>query len=267
MRSGENLVSGSEFNKEEIKKRIKQKIKERMTKELVEEVYKELQLEVNDLINEVSSLIDTEMIPTSVDKMNIKESPQNVKNTSRLIIDIKPVLKIASHSLKYANAKIPKSQWIEVIGLLAGELDTNNEKLYIKDAYPMGHGTALNAEIKDYKSYTRAYNEIKNDKLFICGWYHSHPSYGLFLSEEDLDTHSRYQKFWENAVALVIDPTQIDGRSYGFDIFKVNLELRKFHNISFEIRGALDPSVLPQLIDFINPIVDGKAIYLEYDEE
>lgn len=262
-------MNGNEFNKEEIKKRVKEKIKERMTKELIEEVYKELKLETNELIDEITSLIDTDMISTVAEDMSKDSSaPLKIKKSkAKIEIDIKPILKIASHSLKYANPRINKSQWVEVIGLLAGQIDKNTGKLYIRDAFPMGHGTALNAEIKDYKNYERAYRDITKNGLFICGWYHSHPSYGTFMSMEDLITQSRYQKLWDEAIALVIDPTEVDGNRYGFNIFKANLKLNKWYEVPFEIRGDLKPSLLPELIDFINPIVDGKAIYLEYDEE
>lgn len=40
----------------------------------------------------------------------------------------------------------------------------------------------------------------------ILGWYHSHPSYGCWLSGIDVDTSSRYQLINDPFVAIVIDP-------------------------------------------------------------
>ena len=131
----------------------------------------------------------------------------------------------------------------------------------------MGHGTAVYAEIKDYNNYMRAYKDLKKKNYFVCGWYHSHPSYGLFMSKEDFGTQVRYQKLWKNSIALVIDPYLIDGSSFGFKIFRADFKKREWFPIPFIIKGAFDPGVLPELLRFINPIVEGKALYLEYDEE
>ncbi|MEJ2278373.1 MAG: hypothetical protein P8Y70_11590, partial [Candidatus Lokiarchaeota archaeon] len=137
----------------------------------------------------------------------------------------------------------------------------------IEDAYPMGHGNAIYAEIKDYNNFSRAYEDIRKNNLFICGWYHSHPSYSPFMSSEDVGTQSRYQRLWEKAVALVIDPYEIDGTRLGFKIFRANLKKKKWFEIPFRVKEPLDVKLLPELLEFINPIIDGKPIYLEYDED
>jgi hypothetical protein len=87
------------------------------------------------------------------------------------------------------------------------------------------------------------------------------------MSSEDIGTQSRYQRLWNKAIALVIDPYEIDGTSLGFKIFRANLKKKKFYEVPFDVKGALDVKLLPELIEFINPIIDGKPIYLEYDEE
>lgn len=130
----------------------------------------------------------------------------------------------------------------------------------------MGHGSSIYAEVKDYKNYVKAFNDIKNKKLFICGWYHSHPSYGLFMSMEDFGTQTRYQKLWDKSIALVMDPYLINGKSFGFNIFRANLRNKKWFAVPYKIKGALSAKLLPELLEFISPIIEGKAIYLEYDE-
>lgn len=42
----------------------------------------------------------------------------------------------------------------------------------------------------------------------VIGWYHSHPSYGCWLSGIDIKTQRLYQQFQDPFVALVIDPVQ-----------------------------------------------------------
>lgn len=262
-------------NSNSIKEAIKQKIKEKIKKELLEEIYTELQLE-EELREEITSeLIDTQPLEHSeIVKDKLEPIPmepvityaENDKAEAKIALTVKAILKIASHSLKYAHSKIRREEWVEVIGLLAGKFDNANGVLHVEDAYPMGHGTAVYAEIKDYKNYVRAFKDIKRNNLFICGWYHSHPSYGCFMSKEDLGTQARYQKLWDKAIALVIDPYQIDGTSLGFEIYRANFKKKKWFSVPFEVKGNLDVRMLPEILEFMNPIIEGKAAYLEYDE-
>jgi proteasome lid subunit RPN8/RPN11 len=221
------------------------------------------------LIKKSSSkpVIKLTKIPTNnVVENNKAETQEKEEIQKEIYISVKAILKIASHALKYANPKIPRERWVEVIGLLAGKLDENNV-IHIEDSYPMGHGTAVYAEIKDYKNYVRAFKDIQRQNLFICGWYHSHPSYGCFMSNEDMGTQARYQKLWDKAVALVIDPYQIDGKSTGFEIYKADFKSKTWYPLVYGIKGALDIGMLPEILKFMNPIIEGKAVYLEYDGE
>ena len=254
----------------------------RIKRELLEEIYEELKDEEKDkkkykkpeepeqytekILEEYvtpDNTLEEEYITPDYEKYPIKTK----KPGMTVEITVKGILKIASHALKYAHAKIPRAKWVEVIGLLAGRLEQNETILLVEDAYPMGHGNAVYAEIKDYKNYVKAWKDIKKNKLFICGWYHSHPSYGCFMSPEDIGTQARYQTLWKKAIALVIDPYQIDGTSLGFEIFRANLRTRKWFSIPYNVRGSIDVKMLPEILDFMNPIIEGKAAYLEYDEE
>ncbi|MFX0028201.1 MAG: hypothetical protein ACFE8B_03260 [Candidatus Hermodarchaeota archaeon] len=259
-----------------IKDVIKKKIKEKIKKELLDEICEELKLEEEELTEEITSMLSqkssTKPIikhskePTAkiVEKIRTdSQKEQEIQN--EVFISVKAILKIASHSLKYANTNIPKTDWVEVIGLLAGKLD-KDDILHIEDAYPMGHGTAVYAEIKDYKNYVRAFKDIKKQRLFMCGWYHSHPTFGCFMSREDIGTQERYQKLWDKAVALVIDPYLIDGTSTGFEIYRANLKTKTWYPLLYGIKGTLDIRMLPDILAFMNPIIQGKPVYLEYDE-
>jgi proteasome lid subunit RPN8/RPN11 len=264
-------------NSNSIKEAIKRNVKDKIKKELLEEIYNELKLEEEELTDEISDMItqkskDKLKITHNNKKAPIKENKNQITNKlleeipKEIYISVKTILKVASHALKYANSKIPKSKWVEVIGLLAGKIDRKNNIVHIEDAYPMGHGTAVYAEIKDYKNFARAYKDIKKQKLFICGWYHSHPSYGCWLSSEDIGTQARYQKLWDKAIALVVDPYQINGKSAGFEIYRADIKAKTWYPLVYGIKGSLDIKMLPEILSFINPIIEGKAIYLEYDE-
>jgi proteasome lid subunit RPN8/RPN11 len=268
-------MRNNEIANDSIRDAIKQKIKEKIKNELLKEIYSELQLE-EEITEEITNEIIKEPIleHTIANKTNLEPIPMEIVETSGgngkseapIAINVKSILKIASHALKYAHSKIPRQEWVEVIGLLAGNFDKVRNVLNIEDVYPMGHGNAVYAEIKDYKNYVRAFKDIKKNKLFICGWYHSHPSYGCFMSREDLGTQSRYQALWDKAIALVIDPYKINGKSLGFEIYRANFKKRKWFSVPFKVNGNLDVGMLPEILDFMNPIIEGKAAYLEYDE-
>ena len=270
-------MQGEDLNSNSIKDVIKRKIKEKIKKELIEEIREELKLEEEELTEEISSILIKKNTTKPIVKLSKIPTTQITEKTKagtalmdeiqkEIYISVKPILKVASHALKYANSKIPSENWVEVIGLLAGKID-KKDILHIEDAYPMGHGTAVYAEIKDYKNYIRAFNDIKKQGLFICGWYHSHPSYNCFMSNEDLGTQARYQKLWNKSVALVIDPYQINGKSAGFEIYRADIKNNTWYPLVYGINGSLDVGMLPEILKFINPIIEGKAVFLEYDED
>lgn len=243
----------------------------KIQRELLEEIYDSLKVEEkdhkkykkpDDPEKEAEKIVEQYITP-DYDKYPFEKK----KPAMKVLLSVQAYLKIASHALKYAHEKIPKSQWVEVIGLLAGKLNEDVMVLLVEDAYPMGHGNAVYAEIKDYKNYVRAWKDIKKNKQFICGWYHSHPSYGCFMSNEDIGTQARYQTLWENAIALVIDPYKIDGTSLGFEIYRANLSTRKWFPVKNKIKGSIDMQMVPEILKFMNPIIEGKALYLEYDED
>jgi proteasome lid subunit RPN8/RPN11 len=265
--------------KSKLKKEIRKQLKHEIKKEVLLEIYQELKDEetkeeeiLEKKISDNKSLsIEYQKLVRKNKSQALKEEKigkkiSSIKEEEKTKISAKAILKIATHAKKYANKNINRTKWVEVIGLLAGKLQNNGETLLIEDAYPMGHGNAIHAEIKDYNNYIRAYTDLQKKGFFICGWYHSHPSYGLFLSSEDMGTQARYQKLWKKSVALVIDPYQIDGHVYGFNIFRANLKTAKWYEVPFSIKGNITPNVLPELLDFTNPIVEGKDLFLEYDE-
>ena len=88
----------------------------------------------------------------------------------------------------------------------------------------------------------------------------------IFLNQYCTKKNTLYQKLWKKSVALVIDPYQIDGKLYGFNIFRANLKTGKWYEVPFSIKGNITANVLPELLEFTNPIVNGKPLFLEYDE-
>jgi proteasome lid subunit RPN8/RPN11 len=193
--------------------------------------------------------------------MSTTDAPQET------IIEPKAYLKMVLHAGKYAGEHIPRKKWVEVIGILTGVVenrDTPLERIVVTDAFPIGHGDAISVVIQNPASMERVYRE-KHGKDFIVGWYHSHPSYGAFMSEEDRKTQLRYQALWADSIAIVIDPTRVSRSSYGFEIFRLKRPaLKRWENLQFIVRD-LSPAPLPELVEFLRPLISGDALFLEYE--
>ena len=94
----------------------------------------------------------------------------------------------------------------EAIGLLGGIKQNNNELLISKMVFVTeGDEVSVAFSEDDFKKF----EEILNDDLYVVGWWHSHPGYGLFLSNTDIETHIySFQLHNKYSVALVIEPTE-----------------------------------------------------------
>jgi proteasome lid subunit RPN8/RPN11 len=95
----------------------------------------------------------------------------------------------------------------EVIGVLIGRM--NDQVLIVQDAVS---GEGLREEKKVVlpgESLAKIADDIVKRKVEgnIVGWYHSHPGYGVFMSEVDKDTQSKLNQFSPYIVALVSDPS------------------------------------------------------------
>ena len=95
----------------------------------------------------------------------------------------------------------------EVIGVLIGRMD--DQVLMVQDAVS---GEALRDEKKVVmpgESLAKIADDIVKKKVEgnIVGWYHSHPGYGVFMSEVDKETQSKLHQFSPYVVALVSDPS------------------------------------------------------------
>ena len=95
----------------------------------------------------------------------------------------------------------------EIGGFLFGTID--NQRLLIRDAFPgKKSGSSVHVEI-DNLDMIQAIEQMneKNPSLKLIGWYHSHPGMGAhFFSQTDVNTQSKYQLFFPEAIGIVIDP-------------------------------------------------------------
>ena len=167
-----------------------------------------------------------------------------------IVISPVAILGFVHHAMLYASPKIPKEKWVLVIGLLGGRLEPENKILFIEDIVAMASGSATHVEISDYTDIQKGQSELKRKGLACFGWYHSNPSYNLFLSNEDVNTQIRWQTLWSPSIALVVDPELVDGVNWGFKIFRVNMKTRKYYEVPFRIKGAFNAANLYETLKF-----------------
>ncbi|OLS28182.1 MAG: hypothetical protein HeimC2_08370 [Candidatus Heimdallarchaeota archaeon LC_2] len=181
----------------------------------------------------------------------------------RIEVEIKPsaYLKMALHAIKYANADIPKEDWVEVIGLMTGKIEnagTPLELITVNDYWAIGTGDAVSVNILNAEPVMDVYkNKPKND--FIVGWAHSHPSYTPFLSQDDINTQSRYQALWEDSIAVVIDPTMITKFNPGHSIFR----LTETRDVYYEVKTKIGGMSASAAYEALNLLLKEKGIKAE----
>ncbi len=188
-------------------------------------------------------------------------------STVDVIVKPKAYLKVLFHALRFANPSLPRREWKEVIGLLIGQLqhaDTPLESIILVDAIPITHGTLVHAEFRDYARLARKIVDIRSPR-FICGWYHSHPGHGVFMSETDYHTQLRYQKMWKKAIAAVIDPQLVTDNSFGWKIFRLNTNFDDWEHLEVEYADSFNPRMIPQLIELYAEILAQDEIITELE--
>ncbi len=108
----------------------------------------------------------------------------------------------------------------ERIGLLMGTLE--NQALWINDIIPGEVETSEVSCVFPPQRLAEVANDIVEGRIDgrIVGWYHSHPSQGLFLSQTDVGTHMQFSQFSPYAVSLVVDPKSAE---FGIWVFENGL--------------------------------------------
>ena len=122
---------------------------------------------------------------------------------------------IVAASVRFANQKIPKDDWLEVSGIFIGK--NEGENVIISKAYPIMHQELdKNAVIDQYKwkdeDYESLYiidDEAFSNGEFTIGWWHSHPGFKVMMSHIDIKTTLSYQTNNPLAISLVFNPERL----------------------------------------------------------
>ena len=103
---------------------------------------------------------------------------------------------------------------IETIAVLAGRMEAG--RFYVSCLIlPQQEGTSDTCAALDEEAL---FNEQLKRELFTIGWVHTHPRQTCFLSSVDLHTHAPYQTMLDEAVAVVMAPTDPTRR---FGVFRL----------------------------------------------
>ncbi len=182
-----------------------------------------------------------------------------------VIIPKEAYLTIVAATVRYANARIPRDDWLEVSGIFIGKNEGDNVR--ITATYPIMHQELdRDAVIDQYKWSDEDYVALaiiddeaftKDPPEFTVGWWHSHPGFKVMMSHIDIRTTLSYQESNPLAISLVFNPQrlirQIEVASKkgdpdiilkndpGFKIFSLDdtrsgLEA-SYHDLEFEIEG------------------------------
>jgi proteasome lid subunit RPN8/RPN11 len=152
-----------------------------------------------------------------------------------------------THVLRFGNTALDES--VEVMGICMGK--GSNNKMIIENAVPITHGSRIEVGFspEDYASFAQIDEQYAEKGLYAIGWYHSHPGWGLFFSENDVKNHLFYQKKQTpNAFGIVFDHNLMGKEgSLGFEIYRLK-DLKKGPKSDY-IRVAYEVEI-PKTLDY-----------------
>jgi len=121
--------------------------------------------------------------------------------------------------LKHCRAGVP----LEVMGLMLGEI-IDDYAIKVVDVFAMPQsGTSVSVESVDPVYQQDMLDMLKQTQRseVVVGWYHSHPSFGCWLSSVDINTQQSFEQLNPKCVAVVIDPIQSVRGKVVIDAFRL----------------------------------------------
>ncbi len=105
----------------------------------------------------------------------------------------------------------------QVVGVLIGKM--SDQTIVVEDAVSGEIEAEVGKATLRGESIAKIADDIINKKIpgNVVGWYHSHPGYGIFMSDIDVSTQGRLQQFSPYIVALVVDPSTGDRGFFTLD--------------------------------------------------
>jgi proteasome lid subunit RPN8/RPN11 len=105
-------------------------------------------------------------------------------------------------------SKAARAGRTEIGGFLIGKIE-RNRLIVTRATFPRQIGTRTHVSINDVDMALLAEELAERGAgEVIIGWHHTHPGLGVFMSGTDVSTQSRYQAFFPEAIAMVMDPVK-----------------------------------------------------------
>jgi proteasome lid subunit RPN8/RPN11 len=145
-----------------------------------------------------------------------------LSSINEVIVSEEAYRQMFRYVIEFANPNRPYRQWREVIGWLVGKVQ--GETVHVMQAMPMTSGNSIFVEITDYAIIPKIAEEAEKINAVIVGWFHSHPSFGFFLSGVDIRTQRNQQSLFGDAIAIVCDPTKITTYESGMHVYQVYMD-------------------------------------------
>ncbi len=161
-------------------------------------------------------------------------------------------------------SKAARADRTEIGGFLIGKI-TRDKIIVTRATFPRQRGSRTHVYINDADMAILA-EELaeRGTGEVIIGWHHTHPGLGVFMSGTDVSTQLRYQAFFPEAIALVMDPIKfsetLNMEDLDLHIFRV--DGRKEYELDYEY--AHDPSkIIPDLFGIMLTLEETSHVVYE----
>ncbi len=126
---------------------------------------------------------------------------------------------------------------LEAMGLLVGNAYSWKGRQYVMvenfiTAKNLPTAVSVKFTKEAFGELTKAYSAHFKEKKLIVGWIHSHPSYGCFLSQTDINTQVKCFSAPFN-IAMVVDPLRRDDGRMEERVFRV--KANDYYEVSFAV--------------------------------
>lgn len=160
------------------------------------------------------------------------------------VTDTSETIRISSLALlkmlKHARSGVP----MEVMGLMLGHF-IDEYTIHVIDVFAMPQtGTGVTVEAVDPVYQTNIMDALKvtGRDEYVVGWYHSHPGFGCWLSNVDVQTQQSFEQLNKRAVAVVVDPIQS---------VKGKVVIDAFRTISLHAQYGYEPRQITSNIGYL----------------
>lgn len=164
---------------------------------------------------------------------------------------------------EFANfTTIPQPNWVEAMGIMFCK--ESPESYMIVDAEGITSGGSIAVETSPQHIAQIVSSEerrqLKDKRIFMGGWFHSHPGLSLFFSGTDINNQSYWQQSNPNGVGLVFDLTKVSPNFLGFSFFRLDApNSPNYYEVEYKLKGFTEQT----LIEAFRPIgLDAKTIHL-----